>query len=665
MIDLSRNSFKHLSQRCAKLKNVFSDYLDNHIKIPSSLLTFIFPPDFFDSVTYLVFPDFFKKAFKAKESFSEKLCISGFLYFKYLLSADDLIDNDSIKNSDIPRELKILKAHTYHQESLKLLAGEFGNNKLFWELWSKRNNEFLKSILLDKQYNPEMTFETYAMLSMYKCSFSKVAVDAYFSKTNSNAERELLYNNLVKSIDFFSIARCIQDDIEDFSKDLHYKKNNLGHILLQSWLKDRGKKLSDYPIETLEKLLFTSELSEKLLSLSKEYYQKAIDIVPSDSKLLEDYLKMLESLRNNVNHFKVNIQAYRVDKYITQINSVAIPIKSSLTESIELSDRYISNMQDDSGSWFEISNMQGLSNVWATGFISFLLPNESKMMKRASDFLRTHTQDGLWGYNTDWTYDFDSTTAALLSLNNAGENTDAYVTQWLRGQRSSGGFSTYSQEQHKLFSNLGLKKNDVRGWLHEHTCVSALAYYFLSSYSNRHKHQESIDLLRSFLMSQRNSKGVWSPYWWTSHLYPTSFVLQGMMNEENPLWDYIELSINSIIRQQNNDGSFSCDVLKNKSVFYTALVLDTICASELTSQKYKRQAVAMKDWILSQQYSNGHFMGSDFLVMPNPNVVHWKPSSSSFKLKRTGGGNTITGEIASLFSTAISYRALSRFFKIN
>lgn len=665
MIDLSKNSFRHLSPLSTKLKEVFTNHLDDNIKIPGALLSFVFSPSFFQSEIYLIFPYLFKKAFRANETFAEKLCVSGFLYFKYLLAVDELIDNDSPDKKNDGSAMTLLKSHIYHEESLKILASLFGKNKTFWELWNKRNNEFLKSIMLDKEYNPAMTFDTYKMLSITKCAFSKVAVDAYFSRLQPNEQNTKIYNDLIQSIDYFSIARCIQDDLEDFSKDLEFKKNNLGHIYLNEWLTKQEKNIQDQPKELLEKQLFTSETAERMLATSRDYYQKAMDQVADYQHLISDYVKMLENLRNNVNHFKVNIQAYRIDKYVSTLNANAVQKKHALKDAIELSGEYIANMQNNDGSWFEISNMQGLSNVWATGFISSFLAPDNESARSAKNFLLNNKQGKLWGYNTDWTFDFDSTTCVLLSLNNLSENVDTDVQEWIKGQNASGGFSTYSGDQYNLFSNMGLKKKDVRGWIREHTCVSALAYYFMNALPTRDNYQRQLNSLKNYILSNRNRHGVWKPYWWTSCIYPTSFIVQAMLKEEELQEEYLHKAMDFIIKQQNTDGSFSCEVLKNKSAFYTAMVLDTICVSEKLFSRYRENATSMKDWLLEHQYSNGYFNGSDFLVIPNPNVIRWNETSNTFKLRKTGGGNSITGEIANLFSTAVGFRALQRFSNLN
>ena len=45
------------------------------------------------------------------------------------------------------------------------------------------------------------------------------------------------------------------------------------------------------------------------------------------------------------------------------------------------------------------------------------MDEKDECTQKASSFLQNNKQNNLWGYNTDWSYDFDSTTFALNTLN--------------------------------------------------------------------------------------------------------------------------------------------------------------------------------------------------------------------------------------------------------
>ncbi len=654
MLKLSRTRFPHLDKTALKLTNKINDYIDENIALPSGLNYYIFGKSFLETIYYLMFPYLFRNAFSTpKASVTHEICISGYFYFKYLLSMDALIDKDSGGDE----RLLLMQAHVFHEESMKLLAKHFGKNEIFWELWKKRNNDFLKSILSDKDYNLRMKFEDYAKLSKNKCSFSKVAIDCYYSK--SRQKNDDLFNALESSFDYFSIARCLQDDLEDFKNDLEFKNNNWSHVLLNEWLRSNNLKFKEIDFDTLEKYLYTSEITEKVLGLSKTYYKRSIEVLKPYSDRFGDYIKIVEMSINNLNYFKASIQAYRVGKILESIRSHTYVQNISLDDSISLSESYIDSMQNEDGSWLEVCNMQGFSNVWATGFIGAFLEDNSSSLGSAKQFLINHRQDDLWGYNTDWTYDYDSTTCVLMSLNDNHHSLDIYIDKWLKGQNTDGSFRTYSPNN-KIISNLNLNRRQIKGWTQGHVCVSAMGYYFLSNLENQDQYNEQIEKLEAYILSTKTKNGVWKPYWWTSYIYPTCLNIQGMINR-NRFDDEIDSSVRYILDHQNEDGSFSCELLDRKSLFYSAMILDMLCYSEKIFVLYKDEIERLKDWILKNQLDDGSFEGTNFLVIPNPDVLNWDPDKSNFKINNFGSGNSITGEISGLFTTAIVARGLRRY----
>jgi len=640
------------------LRKKMNSYIDANIDLPSSLSSHIFGESFLAADYYLVFTYLFRRGFTPQKSETTlEICFSGYFYFKYLQCLDALIDKDS----EGDERFLLMQSHIFHKESMKLLGKHFGRNKVFWNLWEKRNKDFLKSVLTDKEYNLQMKFEDYAELSKNKCSYSKVAIDCFYSK--SKIKDDEMHKALEESFDYFSIAMCLQDDLEDFKKDLEFKHNNWCHVLLDKWLKENKLNFSEIDFDTLEKYLYISKITEDVLGLSKEYYLKSIEIINRYGDKFKEHKKVVELSINNLTYHKAFIQAYRIGKILESIKSETYVQSISLDDSIKLSESYIESMQNEDGSWMEVCNKQGFSNVWATGFIASFLGAKSKPLSNANQFLLKHQQDDLWGYNTDWTYDYDSTTCALLTLNDKNEPIDKYINRWLKGQTENGSFRTYSPNN-KIVSNLSLSKKDIKGWTQGHVCVSAMSYYFLSKLENQEPYSDEIERLEEYILKTKTKDGVWKPYWWTSYIYPTCLNLQGMLNRSQ-FGDEIHSSIKYILEHQNDDGSFSCELLEKKSLFYSAMVLDTLCASENVYTKYAKQIESLKDWILKNQLDDGSFESTNFLVIPSPNVTKWKVENNDFKINSFGSGGSITGEVSGLFTTAIVNRGLRRYRDIN
>jgi len=659
MIVVGEQSHQELKKPLDDIKLKFNSY-SSKIKLPKLLLKAIFPDTFLSSNYYLIFPYLFKKVFKEPENkFVDDLCISGYLYFKYLICVDSLHDKDVDDGHEnaVNDEVLLLRSHIFHQEALKILGKYFGSNALFWKFWNERNNEFLESILIDKNYDLELNFEVYKKLATSKCSFLKTTVDAYYSR---NIKFDKLHSSLIKSFDYMAIARCIQDDVEDFKKDILFKKNNLGHVLLNKWFKEQGKSMSDHSTNVLEKYLYISKTAEEMLSLSKNYYNLAIEEVKGFKTELATYIKYLEGFRNKCNLFKVNIEAYRITKYVSKLKSNSFVSTNNLNDAITNAENYIVQMQNSDGSWFDIANKQGLSNVWSTGFISFHLNEKSDSYKKAISFLSKNRQNGQWGYNVDWISDYDSTTCVLLAFSKANTDLTQDLNKWISGQGKNGGFCTYKKNNEPLIKLLGFNNNSqIKGWTEEHVCVSSLAYYLLTNLELDKKNRARLSLLRTYLLRRRNRSGVWDPYWWTSFIYPTCFVINGMLNEKNSNLDlYIDRALTHLMSRQNRDGSFSCDTLKTKSVFYTSMVLNTISRDKLIYAKFNKNASKMKTWLLRKQFDDGAFQGSNMLLIPKAGIGKKGLPNQKFNINFAGGNNIITGDMANLFTTSVTLQAL-------
>ena len=88
MLNLGKANYGVLKKKGKLLTEAFYDYMDEHVHLPASLNMAVFPNDFFDASFYLVLPYFFKSVFEERNGrFSKEICISGYFYFKYLLSS--------------------------------------------------------------------------------------------------------------------------------------------------------------------------------------------------------------------------------------------------------------------------------------------------------------------------------------------------------------------------------------------------------------------------------------------------------------------------------------------------------------------------------------------------------------------------------------------------
>ena len=663
MINLGQyNNTEFVNERISLKKN-FYRYKKESIQLPASLDEVIFQEPFFTGEQYLFFPYYFRKAFgDPSVEFINRLCISGYLYFRYLLCMDSLIDNDNSEQDKqfAPASLLILRAHVYHEESIKLLSSLIASKSPFWKAWKKRNGEFYNAMLIDKKYDPEMDFSVYKDLSAGKCSFLKATIDAYYYKRSPKDKK--LYEALKSSFDLLSVGRCLQDDLEDFKKDLVHKKNNFGHVMFNQWRRETGRPFDVNEPATMEKYFFSSGIAEKMMEKSKMCFNLAIEAVEGFRDILPEYIRHLEAFRNKSILVKLNIEAYRVIKLIENIKVPVFHKYDTIPQSISCAEAYIRKMQNAEGSWKDVSNKFGLSDVWTTGYIAMNLKQSDPAFRRAAHFLSANRQFGLWAWNKDWVPDFDSTTCSLSVLNKANYKIGNSLKTWFEGQTVAGGFSTYRISDKLLISYLGIRNNlYINEWSKEQICVSALAYYFLTGLKKNVLYEKEIKNLRRFLINAVTKDGIWEPYWWTSVIYPTTYIIKGMLKEKIAGdRKIIHKAVKSLVARQCPDGSFRCDYLHTKNVFYTSLILDTLCRDKELFKMYAKQVEKMKTWILDKQYEDGSFENSNFMLYQYSSSASDK-KENSYKISNASGAGSITGDIAGLYSTVSAYKALTNY----
>ncbi len=432
---------------------------------------------------------------------------------------------------------------------MKILGRLLGGKKEFWDTWSLRTQGLLASIMQDKVYDIHMNFADYEKLCIRKCAFYKAAVDVFFHKANAekNEGLQVVYEDLLTLINNFSIARCIQDDIEDVAKDLKFSKNNICHIELNEALSAIGHSFEECTIENIQSLCIGAGTYERTLDLSITYYRKALSICKKYPAELAKFASLINGMINTLSLYLVQMKAYRIDKIIRrEVLASPEPGNYDIETGAQAAREYIRNKQFNDGSWNDVMNKQGLSNVWATGFIS-IFNDDPVMLDSAGEFLINNKYDQLWGYNNDWIYDYDSSTCSLIAIAKSkytAEKAQA-LRLWASGQNEDGGFGTYKLSNKEFVERIGLHPNKLKGWCQSHVCISALAYYFACKYA---KGEAFVSKLREYLLSKRLKNGLWSSYWWTSEIYATYFALQGMLSDEQVDRAYVDASIHQLVR---------------------------------------------------------------------------------------------------------------------
>jgi hypothetical protein len=577
----------------------FHSYIQN-LPILQNFKELILDANFINSNPkyYQNYPSLFSDVFFISTKQLDLLDIAGFLYYQSTIFTDSLIDEKSIS--------KVPLISICQEESIKILSSIYNLKSNFWVLWNKRRNEYFQAIYLEKELfkNDIVDIEEYEILADTKSAYGKVAIDCLFSIDNKN---EYLYQKLLLSHKYFSVAFQLNDDIQDFKKDFKNGQFNWAVYLL---------KQHDINIE-----------------------------IPNWKKVLTDTKKSFTTAISEIDNY-IEILTSEVS-----LSNVCF-LENDLQKSIFSAIKFIKSKQQDNGSWREYINQGGISNTWATAFITSkisecinLKSNFKNEISKALSFLNQNSIRTLWSYNNTWIEDADSTNFVLLSLfhnNMVIEN--EILAKWLLYQSKEGGFATYSEKSYLLSALDDKKILDVNGWLSVHNCVSAVSFYFLAQ-----QNQKSNSFLAIKKYFDENLEKELNSYWWTNNIYTYYYLAKTykFLNEMTKV-NYIISKISDV---KNENGSFSD--FYGENLFYTGLALEILL---LNPSENKQQIEKTISFLLQKQYNDGSWQNSNALQVPDSQDTNF--NKNHFPIA-TFGMNVRAKEFNRLFTTISVLQSLS------
>lgn len=584
---------------------------------------------------YQKYASLFAKTHKILEKDLSLLDIAGFLYYKATLLTDNLIDEKDFS--------KFAQITICQEESIKILTSIFSLENNFWSLWNKRRDEYFEAIYLEKQFSKKdiVSLKEYETLADKKSAFGKVAIDALHSIDNRN---NAVYHKLLLSHKYFSIAFQLNDDIQDFKNDLIKGQFNWAAYLLKKEIKS-----NDDP-NILEKQLY-------IKGIAKVIYKKCINYCNKSLKIVENV--NVPEWKNVINETKKSFQIaiIEIENYIETLTSDIILskktyIENNLKNGITTAIKFVKSKQNKYGSWRDYLNQGGISDIWTTSFILSKISENTKLksifqieISKALIFIKKNKTNSLWGYNTTWIEDADSTNLVLLSLFfNSEEIETKSITEWLKFQNTNGGFTTYSDKNKLLTSLNDLSVSNIKGWISVHDCVSAVSFYFLA---NQSPNSDSFIKIKKYFDTK--SINEMNSYWWTSEIYTLYYVAKTyyFLGELEKLNNIIDI----IIIKQNNNGSFSDKYGEN--FFYTALSLEIMVLDQRKNiiNLIKKSV----DFLLINQFIDGSWKNSHALQVPNSKDI--TPIKMDFPIK-TLGMNVRATEFNRLFTTSAILQSL-------
>lgn len=597
-------------------------------------------PDF-----YLYYPYLFNGCFHVSESEMVKLSIAGYLYYQSTLYMDSLIDEDD--------KSKIGLISVCQEETIKILSSLYPMNSIFWKYWNKRKDEYFYAVSFEKELNKKknVTSLDYAKLSDFKAAFGKVAIDSLFA-LDKNIE---LQKCLLESHRHFSIAYQLNDDVLDFEKDF---KNNQFNWLIYNYNNKYKYSLKKYSINDFKKLLYIDGKINETFRKAISHIDKAlsciseIDVPLWREHLLKMKLKFSSSIIEIENYLKLLKIEVELSNTIINDNT----IKNSIRQAIQ----FIKNKQLKNGVWEDYVNQGGISNIWSTAFITSKLSSSKKLkkifrenIKKSLLFLsESQIENGLWGYNTTWIEDADTTNFIFISLllNKKLDKEISLLNNWKKYKTQQSLFTTYVNKEYLLKSLSDNNIKNVDGWVNGHLCVSSVALYFLSKLGKRSK--IFMDLKKYF--DKLPLKEV-NAYWWTDKIYTLYYLAQSynIHNEEQKVNEIQKIVAKKISKQGYKD-------VYGTNMFYTGLALEILLLRKHTI--YASEINKIISFILSSQFLDGSWNSSHSLKIPNPSNIQ---TQSLILPISTHGTNVRAKEFNRLFTTTSILKSLQLWSEVN
>jgi len=278
-----------------KYKALFTGYVKN-LHISDVDKNFILDSDFIDDNPdfYLFYPLLFSEYFEVEEEIVSLLCVAGYFYYQSTIFLDKVIDE---------KQLELLfSSMVCQEEAVKILSSLFPLNSKFWSVWNKRKTDYKKAILLEQKITNNPNYEKYCELAVLKATFGNCAIDSIYHLSEDSKKTTSIYEVLLKTHDYFSVAYQLNDDILDFVDDYKNKQFNWAiHNFEQSYFKK-------YSIEDCKKLFYLDGYASKIFKLAIKELDKALLILKenqlSQSLWFNHIVEMKLKFENSINEIE-------------------------------------------------------------------------------------------------------------------------------------------------------------------------------------------------------------------------------------------------------------------------------------------------------------------------------------------------------------------------
>lgn len=574
----------------------------------------------------------------------ETLSLSSYLYFRFLLSFDRLLDSSHFCLGELCISFE------FYEKAMRGLAALYPDDSPFWEQFSSLKTRYFTSIISEKKgsvQKAKFTTELFQELAIGKSAMSLAAVDSLVSLAGSASRRD----ELIDCISQLHIGLQYMDDIDDFKLDFKEGQWTYPMSLTHIYLKENGIVTQD-PI-LLHTYLYVSGIAQKNLGLAIAHFEKSARIASSAG--LSSFASFLEKQISSCRSHLHEIDDLFLKTEIKSQKSFSLLKHNTPDTSLMNGLAYLEKNIEDSSEWTDFMTSAGQSTCWTSAYIGMQLAECNNTHPLLQPVLEKVLSKDSNAFNEAMIQDGDSSSFLVGFQQKIGVITDLSQRDWLSFMNADGGWVTY-RDPKALRMKLELPSTiSVAGWTNSHVCVSAAAAYVLAGIPSLRLDYEKSCL---YLITQLENKKHWSSYWWTSDVYATSFAIQALQHHpefkgrcETPaLW---------LANEQETSGYWYNPATAEPSIFYTALAIKALHA--YNAKGFHKSITKGVDWLLKNQMTDGSWQTTRILRIPATNVLD--PSTVKRWRKSSFGVNCIVDDHHRLFTTSTVLNTLHQVTK--
>lgn len=205
----------------------------------------------------------------------QQLLLSSYLYSRFTLFLDDVLDGDFVPTAAGQGELLLAYVHL-HEHAIRGLGSLFPPAHPFWSHFAQTQQAFARAQQAERSAAGRAapwTRPEYEQLAIGKAAVAEGLVHALAGLSSDDRHHAAVLTCLRQ----YHLALQYEDDIKDFSRDLEEGQRTLAHDEVRQFLTDQGLDLPAAPAHR-QAFLFTSGVAEEHLGRAAKLYREIADV---------------------------------------------------------------------------------------------------------------------------------------------------------------------------------------------------------------------------------------------------------------------------------------------------------------------------------------------------------------------------------------------------